>query len=717
MPAIADPERLRTDEDLEHGYALGVDVGGTFTDVVLAGPTGQVAVAKTLSTHDDPTEGILTGIRAALTAGGIAPAEVSRVVHATTLATNSILERRGVRVAHIATKGFRSMLPLGRYARVEEDRFDIYFDPPSPPIPAADCFEVPERLDARGQVLVPLDEAAVRDVAVTIRERGIRAVSIALLHAYSNPVHELRVAEILRAELPADATVVTSSSVWPELREYERSTTTLMSAYVGPVMERYLRALQHRLAESGIDVTVQVMESGGGVMSAELAGRRAVATIESGPAAGVLAARSTGLAAGHRDVISFDMGGTTAKASVIRGGEPAITTEFHVGGKGSFGGRRAGTGVPIKTPAIDLAEVGAGGGSIAWVDDGGALRVGPRSAGSQPGPACYGLGGAEPTVTDANLVLGYLDPEMFAGGTMTLSRELAEKAIDDRLAGPLGVSRAAAATAVHEIANATMGSAFRVVTVQRGLDPRGFAVVASGGAGPMHAARVAERFDISRVIVPPSCGVGSAVGLLGTDLSTDRVLTRVRSEDGLDFAEVDAVYAELAASAAGDLGVSLRDARTRVSRAVDVRLAGQAHELTVDLPADSWDPDLLASLKAAFYARYQEAYGIAANGPVELVSYRVRVTRVVPKVPLGRRPDEPDAPPHTAAQRRVWFAEHGDYQPTPVHDRESLLAVRGPVDGPAIVADHESTIVVPPGWTARVDTAFNVILSRSEEEK
>ena len=411
------------------------------------------------------------------------------------------------------------------------------------------------------------------------------------------------------------------------------------------------------------------------------------------------------------------MGGTTAKASVIRNGEPSITTEFHVGGKGSFGGRRAGTGVPIKTPAIDLAEVGAGGGSIAWVDEGGALHVGPQSAGSQPGPACYGLGGAEPTVTDANLVLGYLDPDDFAGGTMKISRDLAEKAIDDRLVGPLGVSRAVAANAVHEIANATMGSAFRVVTVQRGLDPRGFAVVASGGAGPMHAARVAERFDIGTVIVPPSCGVGSAVGLLGTDLSTDRVLTRVRHERALDFAELDATYEQLAAEAAADLDVALDDPSTRVSRSVDVRLAGQAHELTVDLPGAAWDADALAQLRTGFYARYREAYGIAASGPVELVSYRVRVTRVVPKVPLGRRPAEAGQPVHTAATRSVWFAEYGDYRPTAVHDRESLAGVGAPVPGPVIVADHESTIVVPPGWSARIDDAFDVVLNRLQEEQ
>lgn len=693
------------------GYALGFDVGGTFTDVVLAGPRGQVAVAKCLSTHDDPTEGILNGVRAVLREGDVEPSQVTRAVHATTLATNAILERRGVRVAYVTTAGFRSLLPLGRYARVEEDRFDLHFDPPVPPVPAEDCFEVPERLDSSGRVLRPLDEGAVRRVAETIRDRGIRSVAVCLLHAYANPDHERRVGEILREVLPDDSTVVVSCDIWPEIREYERATTTLMSAYVGPVMVRYLTRLQTRLADLGITVRVQVMESGGGVMSADLAGRRAVATIESGPAAGVLAAGFTGTAAGHPDVISFDMGGTTAKACVIRGGRPQITREFSVGGKGSFGGRRSGTGVPIKVPAIDLAEVGAGGGSIAWLDAGGVLHVGPRSAGSSPGPACYGLGGSEPTVTDANLILGYLDPATFAGGTMSLAADLAEKAIDQRLAGPLGVDRAVAAHAVHELANATMGAAVHVVTVQRGIDPRNFAVVAFGGAGPMHAARVAERFDINTVIVPPSCGVGSAVGLLASDLSTDRVLTHVVPAADADLGEIERVFTQLAAFGADDLQVELDAPGVEVERSADVRFHGQAHELTVSVPHGPIDAKALEELRDEFAARYREAYGIAMTGPIELVSLRVRVTRVVDKVPLGRRPDSADPKATPSGSRPAWFPEHGDYRETPVYER-GRLAPGHQLNGPAVVEDRESTVVVPPGWQVGVDTNFNIVLSK-----
>ncbi|MEV2266350.1 hydantoinase/oxoprolinase family protein [Nonomuraea africana] len=662
-------------------YQIGVDVGGTFTDVVLRAPHGEMSVVKCLSTAGDPLSAIMSGIAQVL--GNVTPAMVTRVVHATTLATNAVLERTGARVAFVTTRGFRSLIPLGRYARVEEDRYDLRFTPPVPPVAAEDCFEVDERVGADGAVLTPLSPDSVRRAAREIAARGITSAAVCLLHSYANPAHERQVAELLREFVPD---VVTSSEVWPELREYERATTTIMSAYVGPLMASYLTRFQAGLSALGITAPVYVMESGGGVMSAGQAARRAVATIESGPAAGVLAASLTG----HPDVISFDMGGTTAKACVIRNGRPEITHEFHVGGKGSFGGRRAGTGVPVRTPAIDLAEVGAGGGSIAWVDVAGALRVGPRSAGSSPGPACYGLGGSAPTVTDANLVLGYLSPRSFTA--FPLSAELAEKAVD-RVAGTLGVTREAAAHAVHEIVGATMGSAVHVVTVQRGIDPRGFVLVAFGGAGPMHAARVAERFGIDTVVVPALCGVASAAGLLAGELSTERVLSALSAQDP------DAVFAGLEAAARADLGVARDAADVRVERSVDVRFRGQAHELTVP-----WGP----SVDSAFFLRYQQVYGIAQEGEIELVSFRLRLT-----VPAG---DGSPGPPGTregpagerAATRLAYFAECGGYVDVPVLTRATMGAARGP----AIVEDPESTIVVPPGWSAAPAPDGSVTLIR-----
>ncbi|WP_336210359.1 hydantoinase/oxoprolinase family protein [Nonomuraea sp. LPB2021202275-12-8] len=674
------------------GYAIGVDVGGTFTDVVLRGPSGTLTAAKCLSTHDDPIAGIASGVTRVL--GEIDPAQVSRVVHATTLATNAVLERRGARVAFVTTRGFRSAIPLGRYARVEEDRYDLRFTPPPPPVAAADCFEVVERVSARGTVLIPLDLESVRRVAAEIAGRGITSAAVCLLHSYAHPSHERQVAAVLRESVP---NVVTSSEIWPEIREYERATTTIMSAYVGPLMASYLSRLSARLAELGIGAPIHVMESGGGVISAELAARRAVSTIESGPAAGVLAAAGTGVA----DVISFDMGGTTAKVCVVRGGRPEITREFHVGGKGSFGGRRAGTGVPIKTPAIDLAEVGAGGGSIAWIDDGGALRVGPRSAGSSPGPACYALGGGDPTVTDANLVLGYL-----SSATIALSRPLAAKALD-RLAGPLGVTPAQAAHAVHEIVSAAMASAVHVVTVQRGIDPRGFTLVAFGGAGPMHAARVAERFGISRVLVPAHSGVASAAGLLTGALSTERAISR------LDAPDPEAVFDSLARTAAHDLGIPLTAPGVELARSADVRFLGQSHDLTVP-----WSP-ARRELASRFFARYAQVYGIAQQGDIEVVGYRVRLTLAVSPHErpgpgaAGRGAAEATAPRHgapaTAPTRAAYF--DGAYAEVPVLTRDTLKDLKEP-HGPAIIEDPGCTIVVPPRWTASVDAADAVHLTR-----
>jgi N-methylhydantoinase A len=704
--------------DLSQTCVLGVDIGGTFTDVVLASPGVPLLTGKYLTTSGDVTEAVLTGIDDVLHRAAVRPEQVARVVHATTLATNTILERRGAEVAFVTTRGFRDLLALGRQARVEEDRYDLMADGAEIPVPLSHTFEVSERIGAGGEVLQPFDEADAEAVADRIAALGVQAVAICFLHSFANPDHEQRMAAICAKRLAGAAgeppLIVCSHDIWPELREYERATTTLMSAYVGPIMAGYLRDLQTRLGLAGIHAPLHIMDSSGGVMSAQRAASVAVRTLESGPAAGVVAARQVGLAAGFHDLLAFDMGGTTAKAGIVRGGKTGITRDFQVGGKGSFGGRRAGTGLPVKVPAVDLAEVGSGGGSIAWVDDAGALRVGPRSSGSHPGPACYGFGGTAATVSDADLVLGYLDPDGFAGGTMRLQRELAEQALDE-LAAQLSTDRLRTAHAIAQIANASMGFAVQVVTVQRGIDPRRFAMVASGGAGPMHAARIAERFGIRSVLVPFGSGVGSAVGLLDCDLATERAQALPRplllssAGEQLDllrqsFGRLErAARAELAEEASGPGLGSLT-----VAREVDLRYRGQAFELTVPVPSEGLGAAALPVLASTFHEAYASSYGSHLEGPLELVSLRVRVTIEVPRIPRGDAAADGDP---LLGSRPVSFVATEGYVPTPVYLRDRMpLGFTCP--GPAVIAEAGSTAVVPPGWTARMEGLGTLLLVR-----
>jgi N-methylhydantoinase A len=698
------------------GLALGIDIGGTFTDVVLAGPSGIRAVAKRLTTPSDPAEAAVRAVADALVEAGVSAGAVTRVVHGTTLATNAILERRGAEVAFVTTRGFASLLPLGRHARVEEERYDLSFVPPPSPVDPTRIFEVTERLDATGAVITDLDEDELESLAKHLSTMDLEAIAVCLLHAHTNGAHERRVAEVLGAVLGPDIDIVVSSEVWPEVREYERSTTTAMSAYVGPVMRRYLQVLEQRLADVGVTAPLHVMESAGGVMSAARAARRAVATIESGPAAGVIAARVVGSDHGAGDVIAFDMGGTTAKAALVTNGEPTITNQFFVGGKGSFGAKRSGTGVPIKTPTIDLAEVGAGGGSIAWLDDEDTLHVGPRSAGADPGPVWYGRGGTQPTVTDASVVLGYLDPRGFADAEQSGLRfdEAASRTAFDSLAARVGVSATRVAAAVHEIANATMAGAIHVVTVQRGIDPRGYVLVASGGASPLHGARVAERFGIDTVIVPPAGGVASAVGLLASDLRVDRIRS-VQLDDGDIRADVlDTHFSELTNSALPDLAGSddagSDDDRVGILRSVDLRFRGQTHDITVPIPDGPIDASVIEHLRDDFVQRHRSAFGVGQPGPLELVNVRLRATVAVPPVSFSRATTNETAP--RSSSRAAWDPAADALVDTPVMAL-STLTVGDERTGPALIETPESTILVPSGWTARCSPAGAVILRRS----
>ncbi len=692
---------------------LGADIGGTFTDIVLTRGDGRLHVVKQLTTPEAPEASVLAGTQRLLAMSGVDPGAIERVVHGTTLATNAVIEHKGARVAFVTTEGFGDLLRIGREARVEDDRYDLFFEP-SPPVLGRDAvFEVAERCSARGEVLRAFDAGQARAVARRIAAFAPEAVAVCFLHAYARPDHEEAMARILADELPG-ARVVLSSRVHAEMREFDRASTTLHTAQVAPLMARYLARLRDGLAALGIRGPLQIMESSGGVMSAEVAAERAVATLESGGAAGVMAAARFAAHANARRVISFDMGGTTAKAGVVHEGKPRVVRELHVGGRGSYGGRRAGTGMPIKTPTIDLAEVGAGGGSIAWLDPEGVLRVGPRSAGAVPGPACYARGGTAPTVTDANLVLGYLTPERFAGGSMALDPERARAAIAKAIAEPLGTSVVRAAHSIHEIANANMASAVHVVTVQQGIDPRDHLLVCFGGAGPMHAAGLARRFGIDHVVAPPEAGVASAIGMQATDLTIEHGQTRWIAAAELTPGALDAIFERTLQVAREKMGLGAGDgalARAlEVERLIDARFVGQSHELSIPYaPAPGQEAEALAAIPDRFRARYRELYGIEANGVVEYAAFRVRLRIPVVRAPLSRPAHAGRvAPP--AEWRDAWFGPEKASR-TRVLSRGDLALV-GPIPGPALVESDVDTVVVPPGWSAALDEVGSVHLRR-----
>jgi N-methylhydantoinase A len=692
-------------------WFLGVDVGGTFTDVALASTDGAMHVGKVLTTPEDPRAGVMRGLHEVLGAAGIDGSQLTRVVHGTTLATNVVLQRTGGPVALVTTEGFADVLRLGREARVEEDRYDLFFAQTPPPVDPQLTFEVRERVDARGGVLTALDEPSVQEVAERIAAARPTGIAICLLHSYARPEHERAVAAACRAAVP-EASVVCSADVWPEMREYERAMTTVVCAFVGPVMSSYLAELEHSLRSSGVTCALEIMESSGGVVTAGFAADRPVITVESGGAAGVLAASIVGEAVGAEQVISFDMGGTTAKAGIVVSGRPVVRHDFQIGGKGSFGGARAGTGIPVKVPVVDLAEVGAGGGSVAWLDPSGELRVGPRSAGAVPGPACYGRGGSEPTVTDANLMLGYLDPARMAGG-VTLSAELAADAIARHVGDPLGVSAREAARAIHEIVNASMAAAIRVVTVQRGIDPRDFILVSFGGAGPMHVASLASTFGIATVVVPWAAGVAAALGLVGSDLTVDLVQTHRVALDVADPPDVERRFAELEERARRELGGAPE--QTTVARSADLHFRGQAHEVTVALPDDPIDAEGLTTLVKRFREQYHRSFGIDSSAPVELTNVRLRATRAVEKHRPRPLPLDGAVPAEPIGERDAWFAGTDAGVRTPVYDWAALTPGSALL-GPAIAHGPDSTIVVPPTHRAQIDQWRNVVLSFADRD-
>jgi N-methylhydantoinase A len=733
-------------------WRIGVDSGGTFTDVCLFDDeTGAVAVWKVASTPDDPSRGIAGGVAEAIEQVGASAGDVGYFGHGTTVATNALIQHRGAKTGLITTDGFRDLLEIGRQKR--PDLYDMQADKPVVLVTRDLRLEVPERVRHDGSVEVPLDEVMFRAAVRQLRDAGVAAVAVCFLYGFVAEAHEAIAARILAEEFP-QAFASISHAVAPEFREYERLSTAVVNAYLGPVMQGYIRWLSNRLTGLGLTAPPHLTQSNGGVISFEQAAMLPVRTVLSGPSTGVVGAREVARQAGFSELITFDMGGTSTDVALLSGGECRLSSEAVV------------HGYPIKAPMLDIHTVGAGGGSIAFVDSGGLLKVGPRSAGADPGPVCYGRGAIEPTVTDANGVLGTLNPAFLLGGRMPVRHDLAVKSVAE-LAEVLGLTVMATAQGIISVVTANMARAIRVISVQRGYDPRDYTLVAFGGAGPLHAARLARELDIRRVLVPVSPGILCATGLLLTDLRTDFALTRLTSLDAAAWPVLEEAFAVLTARAEAWFGAegTAHDAR-RIVRTVDMRYAGQNYELAIALPptpitvpptpitvpptparvpptsaampptpvmagegppstpcgagsANADDADPLPAtpgspqqdLAEAFASAHRRLYGFAPDDElVQLVTFRVEASAVVPKAAFSAADDAgPDASKAIMAHRPVWLPEAGGFVDCPIYDR-ALLRAGNRFNGPAVVEQMDATTVVLPGMAARVEPYLNLIL-------
>ena len=694
---------------IEHrGYRLGVDVGGTFTDVVLTGPDGRLSVRKVSSTPGRYDEGIIRGIGEALEEAGVLPSQVAEVCHSTTAATNAVLERKGAKVGLITTKGFRDVLEVRRLRT--PTLYDLFYEPPDPLVPRYLRLEVDERMDASGQVLTPLNADEVRSKIGELLAEGVESLAVCLINAYRNPVHEQSIGELARVEYP-EMFVSLSHEVVSAIREYERTSTAVANAYLMPIMKSYLGSLRKRVSAMGIDAPILVMQSSGGMMTSHRAGERPVFSLESGPVAGVSGALHLSNKMAMPNLLTFDMGGTTTKAAVIEEGEPHKSGEYEIGAPISKGSRLLkGGGYLLMVRAVDVAEVGAGGGSLVSVDAAGSFQVGPRSAGAEPGPICYDRGGEEPTTSDANVLLGYLNPEYLLGGSLKVNLEKTRRLFDEKVARPLGLSVLEAAYGVHVVANAAMARAMRSVTTERGRDARNFTLVAFGGSGPCHAAALARQMGINRVIVPTAPGLFSSLGLLAAAQEYEFVRSlMMMTGDGADVG-LEEGFMALEEEASETLRREGYDPqRLTFHRYADLHYAAQIHELTVRVPESGSMPEL----KDAFGREHERTYGYRSDGEdVEVTNIRV-IGR-----PAEDGADSLDVGAMGAAlynvegpmsRRKAYFGPEAGLVETEVVSRGHLTAAAIP--GPVIVEEYDTTIVVPPGCRVRRDDSWNVILS------
>ena len=692
-------------------YRIGVDIGGTFTDFVMEDiERGTLTLGKTLTTPADPSDAVIDGLERLLAEAGISAGEIAVLVHGTTLATNAVIERTGARTGLLTTAGFVDVLAIGRESRY--DYYDLQLELPEPLVPRPLRRGVIERVDRDGTIVTPLDRASLAREVDALLAAGVESIAISYLHSYRNATHERETAAHI-ARVAPQVSVSCSCEVSPEIREFERTSTTVINAYLQPIVERYLRRLDGRLAERGFRGSFQLMLSSGLLTTARLAQQFPTRLIESGPAGGTMLGAFYSRLTGRRNLIAFDMGGTTAKASLIHDGEATVAREFEVGRIERF---KRGSGYPVRTPCVDMEEIGTGGGSIASIDKLGQVQVGPRSAGSVPGPACYARGGKEPTVTDADLVLGYLDPDYFLGGEMKLHREAAAESIERRIARPLGLSTEQAAWAIHRVANEEMANAFRIHAMEQGRDPARYGLLAFGGAGPVHAYGVARILRSPTILSPASAGVASALGFLVAPIAAEGSQSYMARLDRIDWARVNEIYTQLEQAGRAFLAESgVKPDEMTVSRSADMQYLGQMHDIAVSIPLGTLGRADESRLREAFYGRYEELFQrVVTRIPVEALTWRVTVSAPAPHLNLRRVPDGSGAARKGA--RPAFFPEAGAYVATPVYDRYAMGS-GDRLTGPAIIEERESTLVVGPGARVEIDEFGSLIVEPPQDAR
>ena len=686
---------------------IGIDIGGTFTDIVCVASDGSLLVRKVPSTPDDYSRSVLECLPGLFTEAGSGPGQVQEVIHGTTVATNALLQGSGARTALITTRGFRDVLELRRIRMPELYNWD--WDKPPDLVPRRLRREVRERVDARGRVIHPLDRRQAEQVIEEIAAAGIESLAVCLINSYANPEHEEILADLVRHKHP-ELPLSLSSRILREVREYERTATTVVNAYVLPIVQRYVRSLQAAFARLGMGAPLLIMQSNGGVMTAEACRRQPVYIIESGPAAGVIASRELARRMNLDNVITFDMGGTTAKASIIEEGALQIAAEYEVGSSLSSVSRLIkGGGHLIRIPAIDVAEVGAGGGSIAWLDAGGALNIGPRSAGASPGPVCYDQGGTEATITDANLLLGYINPEGLVGGGLPLDRRKAEQVLSEQIAEPLGLDLIEAAYGVHLLANSTMIRAVRAVSTERGRDLREAVLFAFGGSGPIHACGMAGSLEMSRAVVPLHPGLFSTFGLLSADIEHHRVQTCYQDSRTADLERLNRLMERMESEVRRLLEEEgFAPAEIRILRKADLRYSGQSFELSLPLAEGPLDAGAIRRLEQAFDEEHQKTYGHRAREGEDYTLVNLRlIGRVAQRRSLLGGGEPAAAARATHSRRTAYFGPDQGWMECPLPARTDL---KSPRQGPLLIDEFDTTIVVPPGWQARCDGSGNLSL-------